>query len=169
LPIQASDGNLWTALTEVSQPNGAVFALSPTTGAVVHQFEFDGTNGQIPEAGVIQAADGKLYGTAGLGGVVAGNQQASGTIWVLDAGLPAPSAQVGAFSPSSGAVGSKVLIRGSHFIGAKEVTFDGVSAAFTVLNTQFISATVPEGATSGPIAVTNQGGTTLSTEHFIVP
>jgi hypothetical protein len=167
--IQASDGNLWTAFTEVSLPNGAVFALSPTTGAVAHEFDFDGTNGQVPEAGVIQGADGKLYGTATGGGVVGGNQQASGTIWVLDAGLPAPSAQIAAFSPSSGAVGSKVLIRGSQFIGTKEVTFNGVSAPFTVLNTQFISSTVPEGASSGRITVTNEGGPTVSTEHFVVP
>ena len=167
-PIQASDGNLWTAFTDIGEPNGAVVAFSPVTGAVVQNFEFDGANGQTPEASVVQAADGKLYGTARLGGVVKGGQSPSGTVWVLDAGLPAPAAQVAALSPRSGVIGSKVLIRGSHFIGTKEVTFNGIRAGFTVLNTQFISATVPEGASSGPIAVTNERGTTVSTKQFIV-
>jgi uncharacterized repeat protein (TIGR03803 family) len=168
-PIQASDGNLWTAFTDRSEQNGLVLAFSPATGAVVHNFAFDGSNGSIPEAGVVQGADGKIYGTAALGGVVGGGQQPSGTVWVLDAGLPAPSASVAAFTPTSGAVGAKVLIRGSHFIGTTAVTFNGVSAAFTVLNTQFISATVPAGATSGPITITNAAGTTVSTAHFTVP
>lgn len=168
-PMQASDGNLWTSFTETAEPNGVVLAFSPSTGAVVHSFAFDGNNGSTPQGGVIQADDGKIYGTAGAGGVVSGNQQAVGTVWVLDAGLPAPASVVSAFTPAAGAIGSTVLIRGSHFIGATAVTFNGVSAKFSVLNNQFISATVPEGATSGPVAVTNTGGTTESTAHFSVP
>ena len=167
--IQASDGNLWTDFTETSATNGTLIAISPTTGTVVHQFDFDGANGTTPEASVVQAADGKLYGTAGGGGVVSGGQQASGTVWVLDAGLPAPRAAIAAFTPSSGAAGTKVLIRGSHLIGTKEVTFNGVSAPFTVLNTNFISAAVPQTATTGPIAVTNEAGTTVSSGNFVVP
>jgi hypothetical protein len=168
-PIQASDGNLWTDFTETSAPNGTLIAISPTTGAVVEQFGFDGTNGSIPEASVVQAADGKLYGTAIGGGAVNGGQQASGTVWVLDAGLPAPAAVVAAFMPSSGAVGKKVLIGGNHFVGTEKVAFNGISAAFTVLNTNFISATVPIGATTGPITVANQAGTTVSNGQFTVP
>lgn len=167
--IQASDGNLWTDFTERSAPDGTLIALSPTTGAVVHQFQFDGVNGQTPEASIVQGADGKLYGAAAFGGTVGGGKQASGTVWVLDLGLPAPAATLAAFTPASGAAGTKVLIRGSHFIGTKEVTFNGASASFTVLNTQFISATVPAGATTGPVAVTNEAGTTVSTIHFTVP
>jgi hypothetical protein len=43
-----------------------------------------------------------------------------------------------------------------------------VSAAFKVLNVHFIAATVPAGATSGSITVTNRGGATTSTQHFTV-
>lgn len=167
-PIQADDGNLWTDFIEESAPNGILVGLSPA-GAVVHDFQFDGTNGSLPEAGVLQAADGKLYGTTIGGGLVSAGKQPSGTIWVLDASLPAPPATVAAFTPASGAAATKVLIRGSHFIGTKEVTFNGVSASFTVLNTEFISATVPQNATSGPIAVTNEARTTVSATHFTVP
>jgi hypothetical protein len=167
--IQASDGNLWTAFVETGEPDGVVVAMSPTTGAVVHSFSFDGTNGGLPEDGVIQGADGKIYGTATLGGVVSGNQQPTGTVWVLDAGLPALEAVISAFAPATGAVGSKVTIRGNHLIGTTAVTFNGQKADFTVLNTNFISATVPVGATSGSIGVTNAGGTSVSASRFAVP
>ncbi len=166
--IQASDGNLWTAFTQVSSPNGSVIAISPANGAVVQNFSFEGANGSLPEAGVIQAANGKIYGTAVAGGTVAKGKQASGTVWSLDAGLPAPKPAAAAFSPASGAVGSTVLIRGNNFVGTTAVTFNGVSASFQVLNVRFISATVPAGATTGPIAVTNAGGTTQTRNNFTV-
>ena len=166
--IQASDGNLWD-VGPLLDGNGAIFAISQDTGAVVHSFAFSGANGGYPDGGVVQAADGKLYGTATQGGtLVSSTSFAYGTVWTFDAGLPAPAATIAAFTPTSGVVGSKVTIRGSNFIGTTAVTFNGVSAAFKVLNVQFITATVPVGATSGSITVTNAGGSTVSTQHFMV-
>jgi uncharacterized repeat protein (TIGR03803 family) len=162
--IEASDGNLWDAVPNTN----SVFAVSPTTGLMVKSFEFTGNNGGFPDAPVLQGADGKIYGTAIQGGAVAAGKQASGTIWSLDAGLRAPAPVVAAFTPLIGAVGSTVMIRGSHFVGTTAVTFNGVNAAFKILNTNFISATVPASATTGPIAVTCAGGTTVSSGHFTV-
>jgi uncharacterized repeat protein (TIGR03803 family) len=166
--IQASDRNLWTAFIETSNGNGSVIAFSPVDGSVLHNFSFVGSNGSLPEAGVIQGADGKIYGTTAGGGTVTAGQAPSGTVWNLDAGLAPPSATIATFSPGSGGVGSTVSIRGSHFIGTTKVTFNGVNASFKVLNTKFISTVVPNGATSGPITVTNAGGTTTSTKSFTV-
>jgi IPT/TIG domain len=133
---------------------------------IVKEFAFRESNSD-PEAPVVQGADGKLYGTSESGGAAAGGAR-PGSVWVLDAGLPAPVAEVAAFTPMSGAVGAKVLIRGDHFIGASAVAFSTVSAPFKVLNSNFISATVPAGAFSGPISVTNPGGKALSTATFTV-
>jgi uncharacterized repeat protein (TIGR03803 family) len=166
--VQASDGNLWTAFNQVSAGDGSIIAFSPVDGSVVQNFSFSGSNGATPEAGVIQGADGKIYGTTLGGGTVAQGQQASGTVWVLDAGLAPPIATIAAFTPTSGSVGAKVTIRGSNFVGTTAVTFNGVAATFKVLNRSFISATVPVAATTGPIAVTNAGGTTTSTRRFKV-
>jgi len=166
--IEGSDGNLWTAFTQPHFANGRVLAISPDSGAVVKSFLFRGANGSLPMASVVQAADGKLYGTTEGGGVVGGGEQPSGTVWTLDAGLAAPASLVAGFNPASGVNGARVLIRGNHFIGTTAVTFNGVSATFRVLNKNFISATVPSGATSGTIAVTNAGGTTVSAESFTV-
>jgi len=65
-------------------------------------------------------------------------------------------------------VGSTVLINGNNFVGTTRVNFNGVSASFKVLNIQFISATVPAGATTGPVTVTNGGGSVSSTQPFTV-
>ena len=166
--VQASDGNLWTAFNETSNGNGIVMAFSPVDGSIVHNFSFGGSNGSVPEAGVIQGADGKIYGTTVGGGTVAKGQAPSGTVWNLDAGLAPPAATIATFSPGIGGVGSTVTIRGHHFIGTTSVSFNGVSARFKVLNTEFISTVVPNGATSGPITVTNAGGTTTTTKSFTV-
>jgi large repetitive protein len=72
------------------------------------------------------------------------------------------------FVPSTGLVGSQVMIHGAHFVGTTAVKFNGVSAKFQVLNTGNIKATVPAGATTGPIEVINQGGETTTSKTFTV-
>jgi uncharacterized repeat protein (TIGR03803 family) len=166
--IQASDGILWD-VGPLLGGRGKLIAISPDSGSLIHSFSFSGTSGAFPDAAVVQGADGKLYGTAVLGGSVANNKVPNGTVWTLDAGLLAPAPAVAAFSPSSGTVGSRVTIRGDSFIGTTAVTFNGVSAAFTVLNAHFITTTVPAGVTSGTITLTNAGGSTVSTQQFTVP
>jgi len=167
----ASDGNLWdTNFTDSTATLGSVFSINPQNGAVLQTFAFDGANGDSPEVGVIQAADGRFVGTTTLGGTISGgsNEFADGTVWTLDAGLPAPAPAIILLNSTSGSVGSTVLINGQNFIGTTAVSFNGVSASFQVLNAQFVSATVPAGATTGPIEVTNLGGTATSTQSFDV-
>jgi hypothetical protein len=72
------------------------------------------------------------------------------------------------FSPTSGPVGTSVVIRGTGFTGVTSVTFNGVSAAFTVNSSTQITATVPATATTGPIRVTTPAGTATTTTNFTV-
>jgi len=80
----------------------------------------------------------------------------------------APS--ISSFSPTSGPVGTSVTIHGNNFSGpdVTSVTFNGASATFTIDNPQKITATVPAGATTGPIAVTSPDGTATSSTNFTV-
>ena len=160
-PIQASDGNLWTIETGLDE----LIQASPATGTIIHSFSFTDANSSVADNAVpvVQGADGKIYGTASIGSGTDG-----GIVWMLDAGLPLPLAAVAAFSPTSGAVGTKVLIRGDHFIGTTTVRFNGVNAVFKVLNRNFISAVVPAGASTGAIEVSNAGGSGQSQGVFHV-
>lgn len=72
------------------------------------------------------------------------------------------------FSPTSGVVGTSVIINGSGFFGATTVNFNGVSASFTINSAGQITAIVPAGATTGPISVQNNNGTGFSSTNFTV-
>lgn len=63
------------------------------------------------------------------------------------------------YNVSQGAPGDTVVITGYAFNGATGVAFNGVSASYTVNSNTQITATVPSGATTGTITVTNAYGT----------
>src|SRR6266545_5505169 len=73
---------------------------------------------------------------------------------------------ISSFSPPSGPVGTSVTINGTNFSGSgfttSAVTFNNVSASFTVNSSTKITATVPSGATDGRIRVTTPPAPTIS-------
>jgi hypothetical protein len=81
---------------------------------------------------------------------------------------PPPAPTVSGFLPASATVGTSIAISGSNLTGASSVTFNGVSASFTVSGASSITATVPTTATSGAISVTTPGGTASSSSSFTV-
>jgi hypothetical protein len=85
-----------------------------------------------------------------------------------DTAGPAQPPTITSFAPASGPVGTSVTINGANFTGATSVTFNGTSASFNVTSSTAIQATVPTGATTGPLGVTTPGGTATSTNNFTV-
>lgn len=79
---------------------------------------------------------------------------------------PAPT--ITSFVPKRGQVGATVVVTGTGFTGATSVAFDGTAATFTVDSDTQITATVPAGASGGPISVTTPGGTGTSLTNFVV-
>src|SRR5215218_5005316 len=47
---------------------GTIFSINPSTGNFQNLWNFDSTNGATPRGGLLQAADGKLYGLTSKGG-----------------------------------------------------------------------------------------------------
>lgn len=124
--IQASDGNLWGTCGASGGTIGTVYSIT-TTGTFVQSVGMtQATSGVRPEAPLIQASDGRLYGTASAYGVLpGGSPTASGTVYVVDAGL-------GAAVP--GEAGSTV--------GPMRVTgFDGATGEISVSYRPACSAT----------------------------
>jgi len=80
---------------------------------------------------------------------------------------PAPT--ISSFAPTTGQVGTPVTLIGTNFTGITAVAFNGTAATiFTVTSATQISATVPTGATTGKITVTNAGGTGTTASNFTV-
>ena len=76
---------------------------------------------------------------------------------------------VTSFAPHGGPVGTRVTVTGTGFLGATEVSFNGVSSReFEVQSMTRLRAVVPAQATSGPIGVVTPAGTAVSSDHFTV-
>jgi len=67
---------------------------------------------------------------------------------------------ISSLAPTSGASGQSITVAGINFgstQGSSTVTFNGIGAAVTAWSATSIVATVPPGATTGPVVVTKQG------------
>jgi hypothetical protein len=90
--------------------------------------------------------------------------------------IPPPT--IASFSPASGPVGSIVTVEGSGFdrvaSSRAEVSFSGangrfITAQFTVVSANVLTATVPRRAVTGPIRISGRAvGIVLSEQSFVV-
>ncbi len=80
----------------------------------------------------------------------------------------AASPVINSFDPIAAPVGVDVTITGLGLGGTTSVTFNGVSAIFTVKSVTSISAEVPDKALTGKIKVTTSSGTATSSTDFKV-
>ena len=169
--IQASDGNLYGTAWQggAFTATGTIYQLTLAgAGTLEASFEASST-GFSPLGALVQGTDGRLYVTLqNNGGENSDDVQDQGAISVLNLGLDPPAPGPFEFAPAKGLVGAKITLRGSAFVGTTAVTFNGTSAASVVDASGYITATVPPGATTGTISVTNAGGTTTSKTSFTV-
>lgn len=161
--IQATDGNFYGATYYGGASYyGTLFKLtSASVLTTLHNFCPSGgqycADGAYPGK-LMQATDGNFYGVSG-GGL---GRVGEGTAFKLSVGLGSFVETVTA----SGAPGSSVIILGTNLTGASKVTFNGTAATFTLVSRTEITATVPTGATTGPVVVTTPKGTLTSNVSF---
>lgn len=74
------------------------------------------------------------------------------------------------FSPTNGRPGTNVVIRGTSLTGITLVLFNGLNASYSINSPTQITATVPSGASTGPISIANPGfGAVTSSNYFVLP
>lgn len=101
--LRASDGDLWgtTLLSSGGGAGGKIYRVT-TDGALLDStFLTTAGTGIQPAAPLIQGTDGKLYGTTSAYGRLANGQFASGTIFVVDAGLTSSLTSIAVTAPNT--------------------------------------------------------------------
>ena len=167
--VQGTDGNLYGTAGGGGTPNqcisgcGTIFKIT-TAGALTTLHDFDYNDGAWPTAGLLQATDGKFYGSTSAGGSNCDSFHGCGTLFSFDVGLP-PFVEI---HPTSGSSGTAVTINGLNLSGTTSVAFNGTPASFTVQSPTIITTSVPSGATTGMVQVTTPSGTLNSNADFQV-
>jgi len=149
-----SDGNFYGTTPGACCPLngcGTIFRITPA-GAFTLLY----TLNEITYAGLVQDTNGAFYGTTYSGG-----NTNRGTVFLLGVGLGPFVTSL----PTTGKVGASIRILGSDLSGTG-VEFNGTEATSTLISSSEIAATVPSGATTGPITVANGCETLTSNVPF---
>jgi uncharacterized repeat protein (TIGR03803 family) len=160
--VQATDGNFYgTASYAGACPTCGTIFQAGLTGSFATLYDFETPTGNRSLVTLTQHTNGILYGDTYSGGT-----NLAGVFYSWDAGL----GPFVTFLPaqSLGKVGATIGILGQGFNGTTGVSFGGVPATFTVSADTFLAAAVPDGARTGPITVTTNGGTLSSNKNFRV-
>jgi uncharacterized repeat protein (TIGR03803 family) len=159
-PTVANDGNLYGTTTNGIN-NGNIYQITPE-GTYTSLYSFCNPtrcNAYYATYGLLQGTDGILYGATAYGG-----SHSSGIAYSFSNNLGPLVKTV----PVAAAVGARVIVLGDGLTGSTSVTFNGVSAAFTVNSDTYITATVPAGAATGKVTVTTPTQTLDSNPAFQV-
>jgi hypothetical protein len=173
-----SSGNFTIQTSPASAPT--ITGFTPTSGPIGQQVTVTGTNLTGATAVKFNGTTAKTFSVDSATQVTATvpTNATSGTISITTPGGTAVSTQiftvVGAptitsFVPTSGPVGQQVTIAGTNLTGATAVKFNRTAATnYTVDSSVQVTATVPDGTTSGPISITTPSGTATSSSAFTV-
>lgn len=117
-------------------------------------------------AGAVSFTVGANSGAARTGSLTIAGQ----TFTITQAGTNGTGCPtITAINPASGAPGSTVTITGTNFTGASGVRFGGnVAAQFAIISDTQATATVPNGAASGPLALIKPACPDAQSESFTV-
>jgi uncharacterized repeat protein (TIGR03803 family) len=136
---------------------GVLFKITPHGSySVLHDFE--DPDGYELDA-IMQHTSGIIYGQATFGGTANG-----GTFWSWNARLHAFVSLL----PYSGKVAKTIEFLGQNFTSSTTVSFNGTAASSTVVSSTYLTAAVPQGATTGPVTVTTSSGALTSNKIFRV-
>jgi photosystem II stability/assembly factor-like uncharacterized protein len=177
----SSNGVTFTVTTPPPPSNPVIDTISPLSGVVTDQVTITGSNfgsskgtskvwfNGTEAVSIVSWSGTQIIATVPLGAttgpivVIVNTVSSNGVNFTVNPILPPPviSPVISAISPSSGIVTTPVTLTGTDFgatQGSSSVLFNGAPAGSIVSwsDTQII-ATVPSGATTGPLKVTVNG------------
>lgn len=175
LPIEASAGRAPShtlavpeiaSFTPAGGPIGTLVSITGSgfTGATAVRFNGRSTSFSVTSDAQITATVPSLATTGPITVTTSAGTDTSASSFFVGT-----AASVSGFSPGYGGPGTPVTITGSSFIGATAVRFGGHAASFSVISASQINATVPPGAVTGFISVSNPAGTGTSGSVFYLP
>jgi len=150
--VEGNDGNLYG----VSYTFPEIYSWN-LSGGTYHALASLGEGEFI--ATLMQDTNGIFYGVSEIYGT-----HSDGYVFSFSNGL----SPFVAFVKPRGAVGGSAEILGQGLTGTTSVTFNGISASFTVVSDTYMTATVPTGATTGPVVVTTPTGPLTSNKSFTI-
>jgi hypothetical protein len=179
-------GVIAVLVTALPASAATITSFSPSCGVAGTAVTITGTGFNIPSAATAVrfgatnqptftvASDTSITTTVPAGastGTIAVDAPSGNTVSAASFVVATPAAAtIASFAPTTGAVGSTVTITGTNFCGATAVRFNTTNAlTYTVASTgTSITATVPAGATTGPLHVVTPSGTADSATSFTV-
>lgn len=179
-PITIHTPNAAITTTQSFAPLPTIAPLTATRASLPLSISGSGfkPTGVAPTVTLGTASVLVLFASDGAALVILPPNAISGTITVTTpegsatAKLLVPPTISSGPSPGEGAAGTQVTLSGLTFTGTTKVTFsNNVSVPFTLTPglTQTLTFNVPTGAVSGPITVTNAGGSTTSSAFTVNP
>jgi uncharacterized repeat protein (TIGR03803 family) len=158
--ILGTDGNFYGTSQGGTKNAGAIYKLTPA-GVFTSLYNFcDPTcdNGFYTGTPLVQHTNGKFYGNT------SGNSLGGAVLYSLNMKLKSFVRLV----TWQGKVGRTVEILGQGFTGTTQVLFNGTPAKFTNSSNTYMTAVVPDGATTGYVTVTTFTASYKSNVKFLV-
>jgi uncharacterized repeat protein (TIGR03803 family) len=154
------DGNFYgTTANGGTKNDGTLFKITPSgTETVLYNFCDPSCNGYYPATPLVLETDGNFYGNTN------GNSNGGSVFYRLSMGFN-PLVNLVTWSSK---VGQTVEILGQGFTGTTQVLFGSTPATFKNSSDTYMTATVPSGATTGPVTVTTFTSTLKSNRSFLV-
>jgi uncharacterized repeat protein (TIGR03803 family) len=154
------DGNFYgTTANGGTKNDGTLFKITPSgTETVLYNFCDPSCNGYFPATPLVLDTDGNFYGNTN------GNSNGGAVFYRLSMGF-SPLVNLVTWSSK---VGQTVEILGQGFTGTTQVLFGSTPATFKNSSDTYMTATVPSGATTGPVTVTTFTSTMKSNRSFLV-